>query len=488
MRRAARVSRIFGWLGTGCLLVAFPPGASAQDDSGAAQAALTVEEVLSASETHFPEILDALARRRGADADVLAADGGFDLVFDADGFSRVDGFWDGSVVQGRATQPLRPLGADVYAGYRLSDGNFPIYEDEFFTNTGGELKVGVLFSLLRDREIDERRFALADSRLALRQADLDVLLTKIGVQQRALVAYWRWVTAGRQLAVFDELLRIALDREGGLREQVDSGALAEIFLVENKQNIIRRQQFATEALRDFRMAANDLSFFYRDQDGQPVIPPDTRLPPAPPLGKVDDLSVQAVGSTSQALDRRPELQILKTAIDRAQRRIALADNNLKPRVDLGLEVSKDFGSVAEGGVSRDSTDTIIGFQFAVPLQNRNAKGAVQREQARIESLRQEQRLTADQIEVEVGNILLDLNVAEQLLELARQDVTQAETLQVAERERFASGASDFFLVNIREETAANARVQYFAADLERRIARANYDAATVDLPRLGISD
>ena len=28
-------------------------------------------------------------------ADVLAADGGFDLVFDADGFSRVDGFWDG---------------------------------------------------------------------------------------------------------------------------------------------------------------------------------------------------------------------------------------------------------------------------------------------------------------------------------------------------------------------------------------------------------
>ena len=131
---------------------------------------------------------------------------------------------------------------------------------------------------------------------------------------------------------------------------------------------------------------------------------------------------------------------------------------------------------------------IIGFQFAVPLQNRNAKGAVQREQARIESLRQEQRLTADQIEVEVGNILLDLNVAEQLLELARQDVTQAETLQVAERERFSSGASDFFLVNIREETAANARVQYYAADLERRIARANYDAATVDLSRLGIGE
>ncbi len=113
---------------------------------------------------------------------------------------------------------------------------------------------------------------------------------------------------------------------------------------------------------------------------------------------------------------------------------------------------------------------------------------MQQEQAKVESLRQEQRLTADQIEVEVGNILIDLNVAEDLLRLAEQEVDQSETLMVAEQNRFASGASDFFLVNIREETAANARIQYYTADLKRRIARADYDAATVDLSRLGITD
>ena len=52
----------------------------------------------------------------------------------------------------------------------------------------------------------------------------------------------------------------------------------------------------------------------------------------------------------------------------------------------------------------------------------------------------------------------------------------------------SSGASDFFLVNLREETAANALVQYYSAYLARRVARANYDAATVDLERLGISE
>ncbi len=477
----------------GLLTVLFTLAAQAQDSAQAQESVpddrpLNIEEVLSASETHFPLILDALAKRRGANADLLAAEGGFDLVFDASGFSRLNGFWDGSVVRGNATQPLRTMGGELYTGYRLSDGFFPIYEDENFTNTGGELKVGVLFSLLRDRDIDDRRFRIGDARLALRQAELDVLLTKIGVQQKALVAYWRWVTAGRRLAVYNDLLRIALDREDGLQRQVERGALARIFLVENQQNIIRRKTFATTAERDFLNAANALSFYYRDQSGRPVVPMPGRLPPAPPLGNLEDLSVSNLDAAAQALSRRPELQILQTAIERAQKRIELASNDLKPRVDFGFEVATPFGAVAEGGESRDSTASIVGFKFEVPLQNRSARGKLLGEEAKVQSLRQETRFAMEQIEVEVENILIDLNVAQQLLSLAEAEVEQAETLKVAEQQRFASGASDFFLVNIREETAANALVQYYGADLERHIARANYDAAIVDLRRLGISD
>jgi hypothetical protein len=58
----------------------------------------------------------------------------------------------------------------------------------------------------------------------------------------------------------------------------------------------------------------------------------------------------------------------------------------------------------------------------------------------------------------------------------------------AEVQRFESGASDFFLVNIREETAADARARYYEAYQRMRIARANYDAATVNLERLRIDD
>ena len=131
---------------------------------------------------------------------------------------------------------------------------------------------------------------------------------------------------------------------------------------------------------------------------------------------------------------------------------------------------------------------MVSLNFSVPLQRRVARGRLARERAEVDVLEQQQRLQQDRLAVEVQDIVLALNTAEELLRLTEQEVEQADTMRDAEQQRFESGASDFFLVNIREERAADARIQYVAADLERRIARINFDATTMDLERLGISD
>lgn len=469
------------WLAAGSAVL--PTGTA---DGEEASRHLTAEHVLASAANHYPTILEALARRRGAEGRTLEADGAFDLVFAADGFSRVSGYYDGTVAKGSVRRNLGPLGTSIYGDYKLSDGTFPIYEDVNYTNDRGEISVGALFSLLRDRDIDERRFQQADAALSVRAASLDVLLTRIGVQQRALIAYWRWVTAGRTLDVYRNLLQIARDREAGLEQQVRSGAQASIFLIENRQNITRRDTFATSALRDFLVAANELSMFNRDANGAPRIPDASELPPVPPSGTVDAPSVGQGADASAALARRPELAILRTAIERAENRVALAANSLKPRVDLNIELARDFGSIAEGGPSRDSSDARVGVAFSVPLQQRAARGRLQQERAAIEAVLAQQQFRREQIEVEVENIVLALGIAEDLLRLATEQVELTELVRAAEQRRFENGASDFFVVNVREETAANARIQYFAAELERRIARANYDAAIVDLDRLGL--
>lgn len=447
---------------------------------------LTAEAVMLSAREQFPQVLQALANVEGARGRAQASLGAFDLVFKADGFARTSGFYDGLSLGAKATQPIAPWGAEVYSGYKISNGTFPIYEDVNFTNTGGTPQLGVLFSLLKDRTIDDRRFGIIDAELAVRQSELELLLTRVGVQQRALAAYWQWVVAGRQLQVFEELLRLALTREVGLERQVERGARARIFLTENQQNITRRRILVTTAQQEYELAANGLSFYWRDENGAPRHPTLKQLPSEVPTAELEHLNEIGIASSRAAVAVRPELRALRVSAERARRRIELKQNDLKPTLDLTLERQRGFGAIAEGGRSRDTVDTVIGLTFDVPLQRRRARGELSAEQARLQAIDEEARLVEDQIELEISNLLVRLNVARDLLDLALQDVSLSDAMREAEVKRFENGASDFFLVNLREETAFNARVRYLQAAFDLRLARVIYDAATVDLPRLGL--
>ena len=170
---------------------------------------LLPEEVLRSSALTFPAILEAFEREAAARSDQLSADGAFDLMLKGEAYDRVTGFYSGGFAKAEATQPLRPLGAEVFASYRISDGTFPTYENVFNTSQFGEVKVGALFSLMRNREIDQRRFAIEDTSLAASQARIDVMLVQLNVQHEALRAYWRWVAAGEEIRMFEELLENA---------------------------------------------------------------------------------------------------------------------------------------------------------------------------------------------------------------------------------------------------------------------------------------
>lgn len=445
---------------------------------------LTLDDVLQASRRHVPAIQAAIAKREATAQAATTALGAFDLKLTTEGFGRASGFYDGIAVVGKAEQPISDFGASLYGQYRISSGDFPIYEDVNFTNFGGQAKVGVVLSLLKNREIDDRRFALTDADLATRGADFDVLISQIGVQQRAAAAYWQWVAAGERLRVYRDLLSIAEERDVGLTREVESGARARIFLIENQQTITQRRSLVTTAERDYRLAANALALYWRDEQGVPVVPSATRLPPD--LTLVDEAPLRTLDGVAATIADRPDLARLQNSIQRAAARIRLQENNLRPQLDLKLEVSEGLGGVGEGGVSRDSTDTIVALNFSVPVQRRAARGKLAAAAARLDALQLERQQLEEQIDIELKGIMLGLRYAEQLAVLASLEVSQSEQLQQAERTRFRNGASDFFLVNVREQAVANARIREITARLQTRIAETNFDAATINLTNLGL--
>ncbi|MGY6551447.1 MAG: TolC family protein [Erythrobacter sp.] len=442
--------------------------------------------VLRSSALTFPAILESFEREAAARGDQLSADGAFDLMLKGEVFDRITGNRDGGFVNTEARQGLRPLGVDVYASYRVSRGRLATGESAFNTNELGDFRVGAMFSLLRDRRIDQRRFNIEDTRLAFGQASLDVMLVQLNVQHEALRAYWRWVAAGEEVRIFEELLEIAEARDVGLKQQVREGGLPEIAVVENLQNLIRRRTLLEEARRNFLTAANSLSFFIRDSAGRLVVPTRAQLPVMDELGELPEIDRLIAMPRNEVLQNRPELRTFRLAIERASNKIDLRRNDLQPTLDGRAEIRRGIGPVGPAGLDFDGTDTLVGLTFSVPLQRREARGRLQRAEAELREIELQEQRVADQIEVELENIIATLDAALRLAQLAEDEFEQANRMVNAERTRFRLGAGDFFLVNLREEAAADAQVRAIRAELSGRLAEASYNAATMNLGELGL--
>ncbi|WP_017670958.1 TolC family protein [Blastomonas sp. AAP53] len=443
---------------------------------------LQLSEVLESSRRFAPAILEALAMARAADGRVLASEGAFDLLFTGEGFSRVAGFYDGTYLQGKAIQPLTNNGGQLEASYRVSRGDFPTYEDYSFTDRLGELKVRGVFALLRDRYIDDRRFGQQSALIERDMAGLDALIIAIGVQQRAIQAYGQWVAAGQQVQVYRSLVGLAQDRQQGIRRQVQLGARAAILLTENEQNLLRRQSLLVAAERDLANAAQRLSLFWRDDDGRPRVATPAQLPSALPM-------ISAARETDPAaiLARRPDIKLIEQRLELGETRLELERNRLLPSLRLFAEAGKDFGEEGLGGRSRDPFEAIVGFTFSMPLQNRAAKGQVAATEANINALEWRRRQSEEQIIAEVEQLSTNLTAAERLAVLARDEEVQAEKLAAGERRLFQAGASDFFLVNLREDAAANAAIRRLDAEFRLAQARADLVAVAADLDALRLS-
>ncbi|MBM3928559.1 MAG: TolC family protein [Sphingomonadales bacterium] len=442
---------------------------------------LTLDTVLRSSALHAPAILEAITRERQADGRRLSAEGAFDLLFEGEGQSRPLGFYDGTVIEGRATRPLATNGGALYGGYRVSRGTFPVYEDKAFTNRLGEVKVGAIFSLMRDRLIDERRgrLGLAGGDIAL--ARLDREMVAIGVQRRAIDAYQTWVAAGMRVTVYRDLLGLATTRQASIERQIELGARPQILGTENRQNIVRRQSLLVRAEQDLAAAANALSFYLRDDAGERVVPSAQQLPATFP-----ELRLPALGPDLARRIERPDLEAILVRLDQAEVKRLLAENELRPRLDVRGEVAKDIGPVGLGGPNRTPTEGIVGIRFSMPLERRQARGRIAEVAAEADGLRFRQKLLEDQILVEVNGLTIQATAADRIVALAADETALANRMAEAERRRFQLGASDFIVVTLREESAADARLRQLDAEFRRSAARAEIVAATVDRDQLGL--
>jgi len=159
--------------------------------------ATELADVLNSVQLHFPLIKAAQAEIRGQDALVRAAQGAFDPVIEGSYKNRLSGFYDGTSMSSYYRKRFPAFGAEVFAGYSSSSGNFPVYEDDLATSNDGQSRVGLSLSLWRDRDFDNLRYDTASSRVDRLISQYQLQQELISVLQDAYIAYAQWLQAAR---------------------------------------------------------------------------------------------------------------------------------------------------------------------------------------------------------------------------------------------------------------------------------------------------
>ena len=421
----------------------------------------TIEALVDSMVNYHPYVQAINEGNYQAAAELEIARSSFDPFIEQKTKSRVSGYYDGTNLTQRFTNPIEDFNASVFGEYRIAAGDFPSYEGYYDTLSAGEASVGVAMSLLQNREIDKRRTELRNAGLATSQ--WQALATSLinDFVYKGVSEYIAWYESVLQIQAVTELLNTASEREKALVTRVEKGDLASIVLTEFKANLLQQRLTLAELKQKRDTHAQMLSFYWRSPNGD-MLAINSEQPPA-------DLSWPFWIGNSQlvtlrnALRSHPELDVMKLEQQVVENKVALADNALLPKLDLTASIARDVGA---GSETLEGTETKVGLSFSYPLGNRKAKA----ERAQLQSKQRElsYKLTSTQqaIVQRFEQALIYWTQAKDIVSLQSENAALAKTLSKVEKTRFDAGDSDMFVLNARAQNEIKARIKEIKAKVD----------------------
>jgi outer membrane protein TolC len=443
---------------------------------------LTLSDVLESVMRHYP-LLQAVERERSIAAGrMTSALGAFDTNVNGTGSALAPGTYENYRSDFGLSQLLPQGGVTMFGGYRTGFGDFPTYNLKQLTADAGEFRGGLNMPLAKNRDIDKARASRAQAQIDVALAEPTIERSRLDYMRAAARAYWLWNGSGERKLAADYLVDLALERDVEIGLRVERGAMANIERIDNQQNIALRQGVVVQADRAVQETTIDLSLFYRDEQGCPLMPSRRRMRRMPV--PVEPTTAVFEQSLSRALARRPEFQRLALQRERLVIDRRLAENQTLPALDAQLAGNQDAGfgrSSLSGpnGLDRQVLEAQLIFQM--PAQRREARGRVQAAQAQLSQLERQLQFMYDRIRAEVQDTFSALERAYEFHRQVKDRVELAKTVARAEREQLRLGRSDVLRVTLREQAKFEALVLEITAREEFWKAESNLRAVDTSL-------
>jgi outer membrane protein, heavy metal efflux system len=437
---------------------------------------LSLGAVVESVERSYPLLRAAALDQDIAEADMLSAEGGFDVSWKTKATITPIGYYDSLRAESTLEKPTSIWGASAFAGWRLGRGKFASYDGKQETLEYGELRAGVNVPLWRNGPVDRRRTSLWRAELGVDIAKLSVAQQQIEFRRAAAYRYWAWVAAGMRVQVAKDLLEIVTSRDAGLAFRVEKGDLPAFERSDNARAIAQRKAQLVQAERGLEQTSIDLSLYLRDSAGKPRMPLRSQLPKSFPEPTLTPVSAE-VEDMKKAEAKRPEPRRFKLTQSQSQLENDYARNQLRPGIDLQVAGSHDVG--ASNALRPDLRQPVVEATVLVdiPLQTRMMQGRA--DAAAVTAMRAgiQEGFAKDRVRADVADAHSALRGARLRIDATRSEVALAQDLESSERLRFEQGDSHLLIVNLREQQTAEAELREVEALFDYHRAHADLRAA-----------
>lgn len=420
----------------------------------------TVSELVTSMTKHHPYVFALEEKAVQADFSLDIAQSAFDPTIEQDFGARVSGYYDGTSLAQRYVQPLSTMNAKVFTSYRISEGDFPVYEEQYQTLSGGEASVGMSFSLLRNREADKRRTGLLNAELERAEASAYIQYSMNSFLSDGLYNYLAWYESAAQERALRSQIAVIREQELALATRVSSGDLAEVALVEFQSTLLEQTALLAKLEQKKLTSARALSFFWRDSQGKALeFDPDF-------IADIDwPFSVNniAIAELKRSLDTHPSLLSLQIKQSELENKAALVQSELLPMLDAKVSVSRDIGS---GPLSLEGTESKVGLTFSYTLGNRKAQAEVRRNQSQLNEVELTMQVAQERLTQEFEQAVVNWQQATRVAALLEETARVAGELAMVERRRFVAGDVDMFVVNARVTKEIQARMKAIQSQVD----------------------
>ena len=439
-------------------------------NSDAISTTLELREVKEAVRKNLPLLQEAEQKVKAAEAELKTSQGAFDTKLKVETQKRLDNIYENQFSDVGLFQRTSLLGVEIYAGRRAGTGKYPIYDQKYLTSVRGEGYVGAIIPLLRDLWIDSQRLGRDVARLNLNAENENYKLKVMMELNQASRMYWSWLLYAKVLRIRKELLELAELRQKIYIKRSQVGDLEKISLNDNLRLLNKRQAELNESFQEFTSASLKLQLYMGRSNS-------LKLEEAPIEWTFTQ--PEMIENSNDLIENSKESWPQFKVLAQQQRRLELENQFLKnqrlPTVSLKIEGVRDLG---EGTVvDSDPDDLAWGLFIEYPLENNSARGKVSKNEAEKISFEATQRWTMGKWENQFNEVIALMNQNVELINQRKNEVENTVKMRQAENVRVSKGASDLYILNLREEDEALAKINLHKAF-------ANYHQLMTDLETL----